>query len=837
MLSLSQSKKIWPIWKVGSISRTNVKLDKLSRESKIRYYELLQERKRRILQAKPMYKPNEGQLQVHKDEKPIRVVAAGNGCWAPGTRMRMYDGSTKAVEDIEIGDLLMGPDSTPRKVQDLFRGTEPMYKVSPKQSDSFEVNESHMLSLRRWKKVPGNYNRSYAGYEEVSVKDFLIWGNERRRTSYQWRPEAGIEYPHQQVEIDPYLLGMWLGDGHSRGPGFTNMDQVLIDCWYAEAANRNLDVRVVTQNKSKCCSYFMSRKDRFSKNSLLEDLRGYELIKNKHIPQVYKISSIEQRLQLLAGLIDTDGHLSKGSLYEIIQKRERLANDIRELAQSLGFKASKRTKVINGVPYYRIHIIGDIQRIPVRLEHKRCIQKHQRAGHKESFRITPSGIGKFYGFMVDKDHLVCMADYTVQRNSGKSTLGVQEVVWWATGYNPINETFSKVPAKVVILLDQPSKVDEVWLPEFRKWYPLDDECELVKHGKPFVNEIIFKNGSQILFFFHEQADLAFEGIQFDYLVADEPLPRRVWIALTRGARRKGHKPRFLILGTPLGQAWMYRDLWRAAEEGERDDIGIHRFSTDVNKDNLAEGYIEQFSKNLTEQEKLVRLKGHFSHLDGLALAHLFDRKIHIVPAFPWPDGKPVVLVIDPHQAKPHTAVLVGATGDGRIYYIKEMKSKSPARAFAQELRAFYEGFRVVDYAIDSLGETPGTGGEGSLSFSDALRKYGVPVRSTSFSDKNDEDFIQRIKQVLEVPDEKDNFGRRIPKLAIMDGNRGIISDLECVQWTKYRNEALFKPKLDISNRDYLSCLKYALATTISAMSDVQRMPKARRAGRSPWSGG
>lgn len=419
---------------------------------------------------------------------------------------------------------------------------------------------------------------------------------------------------------------------------------------------------------------------------------------------------------------------------------------------------------------------------------------------------------------------------------GKSTLGVQEMLWAATGYNPITKQLTKVPATVIVLLDSPMKVEQVWLPEIRKWYSLEDS-QLHKNGKPYYNQISFKNGSQVLFMFHDQADLVFEGIQLDYFIPDEPFPRNIWIALTRGMRKKGSVPKTLIIGTPIGQAWIYNELWKKAISGERPDIGIHRFGVEVNRSNLAEGYIEAFSKNLSEAEKKVRLMGHFSHLEGLALAHLFDRDRHIVPRFSWPRGKPVVLVIDPHFSKPHVAVLVGATGDGRVYYIKEMETKSPAQAFAGELKEFLKGeWRIIDYVIDSLGETPGTGGMGNMSFSDVLRRYGIPVRSTDFDDKNDEDFIQRIQQVLEVPDQIDNFGRKQPKLAIVAGNDGIIDDIETCQWQKYRQHELFKPKLDISSKDRLACLKYALKTSIAFVADVGRLPRTKRSRPSPWSG-
>lgn len=419
---------------------------------------------------------------------------------------------------------------------------------------------------------------------------------------------------------------------------------------------------------------------------------------------------------------------------------------------------------------------------------------------------------------------------------GKTACGAQEAIWWATGYSPITQEFNKVPATIVLLLDSPMKVDKIWLPELRKWYPLDDECELKKNGKPYVNEIVFKNGSTILIMFHEQETIVFEGIQLDFMIADEPFERRIWIALRRGARKKGTKPRFLIIGTPIGQAWLYTEMWKKAIEGARTDIGVHRFNTDVNLMNLADGYKEDFGANLTEAEKLVRFQGHFDHIEGLALAHLFNKEAHVVPRFQWPKGKPAVLIIDPHFSKPHTVALVGATGDGRIYYIKEMASKSPARQFAKELKEFIQGdWRIVDYVIDSLAKTPSTGGEGNKSFAEVLNANGIPVRATSYADKDDEEFIQRIQQVLEIPKEKDNFGRTLPKLAIIEGNHGIINDVETAQWQKYRQYEVFKNKLDISSKDYLSLLKYALRTNISLLAEVGRMPKIKRSGRSPWS--
>lgn len=420
--------------------------------------------------------------------------------------------------------------------------------------------------------------------------------------------------------------------------------------------------------------------------------------------------------------------------------------------------------------------------------------------------------------------------------AGKSTLAVHETMWWARGVNPILGKTTKVPATIAVVLDKPDKVEDIWVKELSKWMNLTDEATLNKNGKPYVEEIIFKNGSKIQFYFHDQRELSAEGIEIDYAVFDEPPPRLLFVGLTRGTRKKGSEPKILIIGTPIAQPWVYEMLWKPAERGERPDIGIYRFATDVNRANLAEGYIERYSKNLTEAERAARIRGIPSHLEGLGLAHLFDRTRHVVPKFPWPQGKPVVLVIDPAQAKPHTAILVGATGDGRIYYLKEMRSRSTPAKFAAEIKEFYKGYRVIDYVIDSLGETPGTGGDGNMSFSEKLRQCGVPVRSTTFDDKKDEDFINRIKQVLETPDEPDNFGRRIPRLAIVEGNPGIIEDVETVSWQRFRHSEQYKPRLDTTKKDFLSCLKYALATNIAFMAETGKLPKVKRSRPSPWGG-
>jgi hypothetical protein len=69
------------------------------------------------------------------------------GCHAPGTQILMYDGTIKRVEHIQVNDVLMGPDSTPRVVHTLYSGVDEMFKITPTKGDPFIVNQHHILSL------------------------------------------------------------------------------------------------------------------------------------------------------------------------------------------------------------------------------------------------------------------------------------------------------------------------------------------------------------------------------------------------------------------------------------------------------------------------------------------------------------------------------------------------------------------------------------------------------------------------------------------------------------------------------------------------------------------
>ncbi len=396
---------------------------------------------------------------------------------------------------------------------------------------------------------------------------------------------------------------------------------------------------------------------------------------------------------------------------------------------------------------------------------------------------------------------------------GKTTLGVHEAMWAAQGFNPVAGTHLAVPRRVAVVLDRPDKVQDKWLPEIKRWFDLKG-WSLNKNGKPYINQMVAPNGSEIKFFFHEMDELSFESLEVDDCIFDEPPPRKIYIALIRGMRNADKEARILIIGTPITGSWLRREIYEPWSEGELPDTHCFRFPTTVNKANLPPGYTEWFSSKLSEKERRIRIEGEFFDLDGLALGHLFERTKHILgPDFQFDKKFPCVVALDPHPSKKLTALLVGADQYGPVA-IKELSLKMAPREFARHLRKWFEGYRVIDIICDSLGSAEMTGGEGFKSFIQVLNEEGVRARATTYADKNDEDWIARIQDVLALP-ETNNFGQSVPKLRIMPPCTGLINDIETVEWARYKNIDEFKPTLDISRKDFLACLKYALSTNIT----------------------
>ena len=303
----------------------------------------------------------------------------------------MFDGSVKNIEDIVVGDKLMGIDSTPRTVKALARGKEKLYEIDYGQG-KMTVTGEHTLSLKVCsrgldsKDGKFKYNLTHPTTGEhyavgdifnITVNDYLKTSNNFRRRAKLWR--TPIEYPWQNTLIDPYLLGLWLGDGTSQTTEFTTMDKEIKMYLYlsAKGLDENIFKRVDRKNyHGKANTYRISsflvngknpnikycyRKTHRTTNWLLKRLQHYNLVNNKHIPNEYLYNNSEVRKALLAGIIDTDGYMGKSGIeYEISMKDTQLVRDVINLCQSLGYRVHIKEREIKGRKYVRLTIKGDL---------------------------------------------------------------------------------------------------------------------------------------------------------------------------------------------------------------------------------------------------------------------------------------------------------------------------------------------------------------------------------------------------------------------------------------------------------------------------------------------
>jgi replicative DNA helicase len=413
-------------------------------------------------------------------------------CHGKGTKILMFDGSIKKVEEIKVGDLLMGDDSTCRHVLNTTIGFGKIYKIIPKKcGEEFTCNEDHVLCLKRTmtkkNRKDGRKPDRFAGtVVEISLKDYFTQTKTKKHILKCY--QVGVDFIEKKIDIPAYILGVWLGDGSSNSAEFTSADDGIVGEINKYALENGFVVSKKEQPNNKSSIYRLchTQKGRIGStpfNRFKENLRKYNLLKNKHIPLCYLTNSRQIRLNLLAGIIDTDGNtIRRGTLgngIEIIQKNKRLAEDICFLSRSLGFATSfkKVVKKISKIgfegEYYRIGINGDTGQIP-------CIEKRKLFGAykckrdvlRHGFSVEYIGEDNYYGFQIDGNGRYLLSDFQVTHNTllaQSFTVNFskhKEYAGWFSYEVPARQFLDQFPVLPLFYLPQKNKAQDFnWFQE------------------------------------------------------------------------------------------------------------------------------------------------------------------------------------------------------------------------------------------------------------------------------------------------------------------------------------------------------------------------------------
>ena len=362
-------------------------------------------------------------------------------CFDPETGVIMADGTIKKIKDIKLADEIMTPDGKQSRVTNLFKGIDEMYNILPYiGSEKQIVTAEHIVRYV--------YRETWTNKVEVrydKAKDLLLKFKQTpkyREHCYLERVD-NIDTWNSKVILDPYLLGLWLGDGSTSAPEIESMDYEVISYLQDYADTHNLRTHIKPSSGSKSFTVRLSSvnnkiKGQCGKNPLIEQLRELNIYDDKDIPNQYIYTSVENRLKLLAGLIDTDGCVYKPKnnrtgYIEFTQclGRKRIIDKFVFIARSLGFKVSvkrfksKISKIYNNKnisypqDFYRVRIFDGIYEIPTLISRKQIKLTSGRTYKRNltTFDIEYCGVGNYAGFAVDDNkHEFLLDDFTIVHN-------------------------------------------------------------------------------------------------------------------------------------------------------------------------------------------------------------------------------------------------------------------------------------------------------------------------------------------------------------------------------------------------------------------------------------
>ena len=442
----------------------------------------------------------------------LKIDLYGSKCNEYPKLTILYNQTIKSSQDIDVGDELIGDDGEKRIVQKLIRGEDDMYEITQNNGEKYIVNSKHKLvfkyvsdrsigwseNLNLWKvswfcrekyrnrtkdfKIADSNTKEEAFQKasdfvtkldfsreiEIKVDDYIKLPQVVKNRLVGFKSSNGINYSKKEIKMEPYLLGLWLGDGTHTNSVIASNDYEIQKYLYEwcekndaelihdecvkfrirrfDRTNYKNDLKLpIGSKKDSCESCIKSgknyeicklvkqsnlKKSDIITNPFMDQLKTYNLVGNKHIPSDYLINDRETRLKVLAGLIDTDGHVSNsGKRSVIIQTSPVLSNQIIALARSCGFVVNVRIverraeSIFDGEPkdykdQYHNNISGEfLHEIPTILPRKKCVSSNpNRDYYATTIDVTKIKKDNYYGWSVDKNKRFLLPDHTVVRN-------------------------------------------------------------------------------------------------------------------------------------------------------------------------------------------------------------------------------------------------------------------------------------------------------------------------------------------------------------------------------------------------------------------------------------
>jgi len=286
---------------------------------------------------------------------------AGTGKAMPLDTPILTNNGWVLMGDIKVGDMVASVDGTFAKVKGVYpQGLRPTNIVYFSDNTNTECCDEHLwftkTSNDRKNSCRINNDNWDGGVKEFSEIKKTLLARNGTRLNHSIPVTEPIKFGEQNFIIEPYTLGTLLGDGYMRDLTLTNPDTEIADIISSRLGEKCKLVKIKVNNEKRCDVYGIVSNG-FADNEYKQEIKNLDLYtkrsNDKFIPSKYLFSSVEQRIELLRGLMDTDGYVNKnGTSTQITTVSNRLANDIKFLVQSLGgivtLKSKKPKYTYNG---------------------------------------------------------------------------------------------------------------------------------------------------------------------------------------------------------------------------------------------------------------------------------------------------------------------------------------------------------------------------------------------------------------------------------------------------------------------------------------------------------
>jgi hypothetical protein len=380
------------------------------------------------------------------------------GCFQAGTSVLMYNGTFKNVEDIIVGDQVMGDDSTPRNVLELCHNMDEMYRIVLYDGESVTVNKQHILCLK-------NTNTKNT-FINVTVEDFLT--NCSDHDTYKWC-KTNVDFPETILEFEPFVVGYWISFQHTH-----TVNEEYVVQWY-----ENFYASININMTRRCSALFF------------KFLHTRDLLLSKYIPPEYKVNKRLNRLRLLAGIIkgcDTDNPcLQHHGCIGLSHPYKDFIKDVIFIARSVGLNvykyhttpmhlpedicrlSSKHYQYTCCIPSADLMMVYKILYIPNVHNHTTDLPTDNTTlpTNQHEFKISYSHHGEYYGFILDGNHRFLLSDCSVVHNTGKSSI-IASLLYYKKHLYPAIQVFSGT--------ENHTGFFKTYIPDIFIYDELDEEC-------------------------------------------------------------------------------------------------------------------------------------------------------------------------------------------------------------------------------------------------------------------------------------------------------------------------------------------------------------------------